>query len=165
MPTIMETEDSLEIREVMTAGRRGFFFLLALFPLLAPYELLLHPGWTSYFNFMFILALMISFGALFLSGFFVFAAVAGLSTPLRFDAKAHTLTYIHAAPIVPYHRELISFDVIDSIDVETHDWSNGEPSYNVHVRLRNGRSYQSANFWERERAIQAVEKIRSLLWT
>jgi hypothetical protein len=165
MPTITETEDSLEIREVMTAGRRCFFFLLALFPLLAPYELLLRPGWSSYFNFMFILALLISLGALFLSGFFVFAAVAGLSTLFRFDAKAGTLTYIHVAPIVPYRRDLIPVGVIDRIDVETHDWSDGEPSYTVHVRLRDGRSYQSASFWEQEGAIQAVQKIESFLQT
>jgi hypothetical protein len=161
--SIIESDGILEIRETMSVGSRALYFVLALFPLLAPYQLILRPGWTSFFNFMFILALTISLGALFLSGFFAFTAVAGLSTRLRFDPRGQWFTYIREAPIVPFKRTRIAFDQIRGVEVEKHDWSDGAPTYSVRVQIQDGRSYKSGSFWNKQEAHQIMEKVEVLL--
>ena len=163
MPRIIESDGILEIRETMGVGKRAFYIVLALFPLLAPYQLILRPGWTSFFNFMFILALVISLGALFLSGFLVFTAIAGLSTRLRFDPHERLFTYTQEAPIVPFARTQIAFDQIHGVEVEEHDWSDGAPTYSVRVQIRDGRIYKSGSFWEKQEADQLVIKVEALL--
>ena len=164
MPTVTEHGKTLEIREDMPTGKRGLFLLLACFPLLAPYQLLLRPHWESYINIFFLLSLAISLGALFLSGFLVFAAFAGLSTLLRFDRSTRLFTYLHRAPIVPLRRELIAFDAIEKVEVETHDWSDGAPTYSLRVHLKDGRSFKSGSFWELEQAVDVCEKASNAIW-
>ena len=163
MPTVTQLENSLEIREDMTLGRRGFFLLLALFPLLAPYELLLRPGWRSIFHPVFFLSLLISIGAVFLSGFLAFAAFAGLSTLLRFEQTSRIFTYMHQAPIVALRRERIAFDAIDFVEIEKYDWSDGEPTYSLRVLLKDGRSYKSASFETLEQAQEAHHQATRIL--
>jgi hypothetical protein len=163
MPTVTEREKNLEIREHMAWGRRAFFLLLGLFPLIAPYELLLQPDWTSFANFFFLISLAISLGAIFLSGFLFFIAFAGLSTLLSFDATARTFTYIHYAPIVPIRRELIAFDTIKNVKVEKHDWTDGAPTYSLRVHLDDERTYKSASFSTQNEARSTLEKIEDLL--
>ncbi len=158
-----EGDGSVELRERMLPGKRVLFILLALFPLLAPYELLIRPGWTSYLNFIFILSLVISLGALFLSGFLIFAAVAGLSTQLRFSASERTLTYLREAPIVPLRRELIAFDSISRVEVEKHDWSDGDPTYSLRVTLEDGRTFKSGSVWNQTEINHASQRIEGLL--
>jgi len=84
----------------MRTGTRVLFAVLALFPLLAPYELIVKVEWESYLHPFFLLAAFISVGATALSAFLVFAAVAGLSSQMVFDARAATFTYSAQAPIV-----------------------------------------------------------------
>jgi hypothetical protein len=163
MPNIIESDGILEIRETMGVGKRALYLVLALFPLLAPYQLILRPGWTSFFNFMFILALAISLGALFVSGFFVFTALAGFSTRLRFDPHERLFTYTQEAPIVPLERTRIGFDQIHAVEVEEHDWSDGAPTYSVRIQIQDGRSYKSGSFWKKPEAEQVVEKVETLL--
>ena len=153
MSTVTEREKNLEIRELMAWGRRAFFLLLGLFPLIAPYELLLQPDWTSFANFFFLISLAISLGAIFLSGFLFFIAFA----------TARTFTYIHYAPIVPIRRELIAFDTIKNVKVEKHDWTDGAPTYSLRVHLDDERTYKSASFSTQNEARSTLEKIEDLL--
>jgi hypothetical protein len=163
MPSIRESDGILEIREEMNLGKRVFFLLLALFPLLAPYQLILRTGWTSFFNFIFLLALVISLGAIFLSGFFVFTAVAGLSTLLRFDTHQRVFTYTQAAPIVPLTRKRLPFDQINRLEVEEHDWSDGSPTFSLRVHTKDESSFKSGSFWNKQEAHRLADKVEKLL--
>ncbi len=163
MPDVTEENGKLTITEHMPWGRRFLFLLLGLFPLIAPYELLLRPGWRSINNFFFLVALAISLGAVFLSGFLVFAAFAGLSTQLTFDVISRTFTYKHQAPIVPFRRDLIAWEHIDHIDLEKHDWSDGEPSYSLILRLDDGRSFKSGSFPTLPQAEAVRERVEHML--
>jgi hypothetical protein len=163
MPKVIERGSTLEIQEHMPWGRRLLFLLLGLFPLIAPYELLVRPDWTSFVHFFFLISLVISLGAIFLSGLLIFIAFAGLSTLLRFDSNARTFTYIHYAPVVPFRRELIAFDTINRVEVEKHDWTDGEPTYSLRVHLEDDRTYKSASFYREDEARSALEKIESIL--
>jgi hypothetical protein len=161
MPVVNEAEGILEIQEHMTWSMRGFFILIGCFPLIAPYQLLIQTKWISYINFLFLLSLLISLGAIVLSGFLFFAAFAGLSTSLTFNRHSQTFTYIRYAPIVPYRRELIAFDSINSIELDKHDWSDGPPSYSLKINLYDGRHFKSSSF----DSLDLAEDTRSKAYT
>jgi hypothetical protein len=163
MPVVNEDDGILEIQEHMTWGRRGFFFLLGCFPLIAPYQLLIQTKWISHFNFLFLLSLLISLGAIALSGFLFFAAFAGLSTSLIFNRHTQVFTYIRYAPIVPYRRESIAFDAINSIEIDKHDWSDGPPSYSIKVNLHDGRTFKSSSFDSLDLAEDSRNKAQTLV--
>ena len=85
MPDTIETEGVLEIRDRVSLRTRVIFALLSLFPLLAPYELLILPKWEHRLHPFFLLCAFISIGAMTLSGLLVWAAIAGLNSRMRFD--------------------------------------------------------------------------------
>lgn len=163
MKMLVDQDGVIELREIMTPGRRLVFLLLSFFPLLAPYQLILRPHWDSYFNFFFILSLAISLGALSLTAFLIYAAIAGLSSSLRFDPAARVLTYTRQAPIVPLRREQISFHLIDKVEVEEHDWSDGGSTFSIKVSLEGGRSFKSGSVWHRAEAEEAYQRVKELL--
>ena len=71
-PELVEREDRLEIRSPMRVGMRILLAALGLFPLLAPYELLIEIDWEHFMNPFFFLAALISAGAMALSAFLFF---------------------------------------------------------------------------------------------
>ena len=83
---VTDSAGRLDIVSPMARGTRLLFALLALFPLLAPYELIWRVRWTDYMSPFFLIAAIISAGAVTLSALLVFAAVAGLSSLMTFNA-------------------------------------------------------------------------------
>jgi hypothetical protein len=143
----------LEITSPLPRGKRLLFGLLALFPLLAPYELILRVQWASYLNPFFFIAAFISAGAIALSLFLVFAAVAGLSSRMTMDAADSTFTYSHAAPVVRQYSQVFPLSSLESIQVRTHDWSDGAPSYSLMVKMTDGATFNSGSSW----SLQEIE--------
>lgn len=163
MYTVIEGENFIEIRSSMPAGRRLVFFLLALFPLLAPYELLIRPDWQSIWHLFFVLAAVVSLGALVVSALLMWAALAGLNTMMRFDRADATVTYSISAPVVRRRTHRFPIDSITEVRVEEHDWSDGAPSYSLQVQLTDGRKFKTASTWSRERAEGTVQRVSDLV--
>ncbi len=148
-PELCEKDERLEVRSPMRPGMRVLLAILALFPLLAPYELIVKVEWESYLHPFFLLAAFISLGAIALSAFFLFAAVAGLSSHMVFDAGAGTFVYSSHAPIVrPSPREY-PLRAIDGIEVRERDWSDGAPTYHLGVVMTDGAVFESGSSWSR----------------
>jgi len=137
---VVETADALEVTSPMPAGRRVLFGLLALVPLLAPYELLLKPGWETIFHPLFGFAAIISLGAMLVSAFLVWAAIAGLVTRASFDLRRRTLTTAFWAPVVPLTMHTYSLNDLRAVRLETTESSEGPPSYSLQVETLDGRS-------------------------
>jgi hypothetical protein len=136
---IRQTDDRLLLESPMPIGRRVLFLLLALFPLIAPYELILRPCWQGYLNFFFLLSSAVSIGALALSAFLVWAGIAGLGTRMRFDRSRRTFSFEQEAPERKRRTEEFLLDSIADLKLETHDGSDGAPSYSLELVLRDGR--------------------------
>jgi hypothetical protein len=150
MIKIAESANRLDILSPMTRGYRLLFVFLALIPLLAPYELILRVQWTDYLNPFFLFAAVISAGAVALSGFFIFAAVAGLSSRMTFDAAASTFTYTEHAPVIPRRTRVFPLNSIESVDVHIHEWSDSGPSFSLMIRMSDGATFHSASSWSRK---------------
>jgi hypothetical protein len=142
MLRVVESQDRLEIVSPMPLLKRLLFLLLALVPLLAPYELLVAPGWESILNPFFGFAALISFGALAVSGFLAWAAIAGIEPTARFDRQRRTLTTVARAPVMPLQARTYSLDDLRAIEVETTEWSDGGPSYSLKIDTADGRAFK-----------------------
>jgi hypothetical protein len=163
MINIIETNETIEIQDLMPTGRRVLFAVLALFPLIAPYELIIRINWQTYLHFFFLLALVISLGAMALSAFLVFAAVAGLSSKLKFDRVRRTISYASGAPIVPWRTEEYPLEALQELKNEKTDWSDSSPSFRLVAVLRDGKVLKSASSWE-GREIEGIrERIAAFL--
>jgi hypothetical protein len=156
MPELVEHANHIEIRSPIRRGLRLVFALVALFPLLAPYELLARIDWQYYLHPFFFLALVISAGAVALSGFLVFAAVAGLSSRMVFDAKRMTFTYSSEAPLVRRASSVYPMSALQRIDVESFEWSDSAPTHHLRIFTSDGKKFESASSWSRNE----IEDIR-----
>jgi hypothetical protein len=163
MSTIIETDQTLELRHPMRPLMRVLLLLLSLFPLLAPYQLIYLPDWQSYWNVYFLFVAMISLGAMAVSAFFVWAAIAGLSTELRFDKKSDTFTYIQQAPVVRPQRTDYPLASIKSVELEKTEWTDGGPSYHVSIEMIGGRKFTSGSSWTRAETEQERDRVMVFL--
>jgi len=145
MIQVSESEERLEVCSPMPVGRRVFFGLLALIPLLAPYELMWRVQWNDYRHPAFLVAAIISAGAVALSVFLLFAAVAGLSSRMTLDAARVTFTYSTGAPVVPRRTRVLPLSALESVHVRTHEWSDGAPSYSLMVKMSDGATFESGS--------------------
>lgn len=132
----VEEDGILEIHSITPVGQRMLFILLALFPLIAPYELIIQPRWESILNFFFLFAALISLGAISISALLVWAAIAGLNFRIAFDRQTRLFTYTFSAPVLPRRVSQHSFDSIEQFRIDKQDWSEGRPSYTLHIVLK-----------------------------
>jgi hypothetical protein len=147
---LLETANRLEIVSPMPVGRRVLFAFLSLIPLLAPYELIIRIRWNGYLHPFFLLAALICAGALTLTAFLLFAALAGLASQMVFDKTRRTFTYTVAAPVVRRRTREYPIRSIEGLEIVTHDWSDSAPSYSLKVLMVEGQGFNSASSWSRE---------------
>jgi hypothetical protein len=160
---VNEDHHLLEISDHMPRGRRLLFLLLALIPLLAPYELIIRPNWDSFFNVFFLFALMISAGAIAVSAFLAWAAIAGLNSRMRFDKPLKSFTYWVEAPIIPVRKHEFPIEAIHQLDIEVHEWSEGQPSFSFKLTMQNGEVFTTASSWSRNEIETIKNRVASFL--
>jgi hypothetical protein len=163
MINIIETSETIEIQDLMPTGRRVLFAILALFPLIAPYELIIRINWQTYFHYFFLLALIISLGAMALSAFLAFAAVAGLSSKLKIDRVRRTISYASGAPIVPWRTDEYPLKALKELKNEKTDWSDSSPSYTLVVYLNDEKTLRSASSFSSDEVEAILQKIQAFL--
>ena len=153
---VVQTPDRLSVYSPLPAGNRILFLLLSLFPLLAPYELMFRIRWTNYWHFFFLFAAAISAGAVFLSAFLVWAAVAGMNTEMVFDRRRGIFSFAAQAPVLRRSVQEYPLASVREITVETHEWSDGAPSFSLKAVLADGKTYSLGSCWSRAE----VESVR-----
>ena len=156
-PELIERANRLEIRSPMRTGMRVVLAVLALFPLLAPYELLIRVEWQQYMHPAFFFVASISAGAMALSAFLLFAAIAGLSSQMVFDKGAETFTYSAKAPAIRRIGQTHPLSEVRGVEVVVRDWSDGAPTYHLRVSVADGAVFESGSSWSREE----IESIRA----
>lgn len=158
-----ETDGVIDLVSPMPVGRRIMFGLLALIPLLAPYELLLRPQWDDWRHPAFFFVLAIALGAMAVSAFLVFAALAGLEQRMRFDASARLFTYWRRAPVLPARSESWGFASIERVVTAVHTCSDGPDSYSVRVVVEDGRELTTGSTDSRADVDRYVARLNDLL--
>lgn len=155
---IQKTAERLDVSMPMPVGTRVLFLLLSLFPMLAPYELIFRIGWNDYLNPFFLLAAIISAGAMAVSAFLIWAAIAGLNTGMTFDRRLGIFRYTAQAPILRRRVQEYPLRLVRELTLETHAWSDGSPTYSLKVVLADGNAISLSACWSRSE----VEAARDL---
>jgi hypothetical protein len=163
MFTLTKTSDQLVIQQRMHWLFRAFLLALALFPLLAPYELLIKIKWQDIFNLPFLFVALICAGALVVSAFLVWAGIAGLNTELRFDRTRGSFTHSISAPVLSMRTQRYPLSAIHNVDIQIHEWSEGEPSYALRITLHDGKTIATGSVNSRTEIEQAVEQVQAFL--
>jgi hypothetical protein len=156
---VAESPDRLEISSPMRVGLRIALAAMGAVPLLAPYELLVRVDWRDVASPAFAFAALVSLGAVAVSALFVVAAVAGTSSSIVVDRRAGTISFASQAPITP--RSMRTFPVGDvaAVELGVHEWSDGGPSYHVHVAMADGRTIRTGPSPSRDE----IEAVRARL--
>ncbi len=163
MAAIIESRGMLEIQDPMSRGKRVIFLLIGFFPLLAPYQLIIRPNWESYFNPVFLFVAIISLGALAVSGFFAWAAIAGIDSRMIFDREQGLFIFQASAPVVPLKVDEYPLGSITRLSIETHEWSEGSPSYTFKVEMDDGHRFTIGTSWSRLPVEELKGKVESYL--
>ena len=101
-----------------------------------------------------------------MSGLFLFAALAGLSSQMTFNALRSTFTYSERAPIIPQRTQVLLLSSIESIHIRTQEWSGGVPSYSLRITMCNGAVFDSGSPGSRQEIEQAKVQVKAFLnWT
>jgi hypothetical protein len=162
MEQIVQTDDHIEFSERMSAGLRVFLFIVGLFPWLAPYELLIKPGWSGFSIFTLFL-LVISLGAVAVSLAFIGGAIFGLNQTLTFDRSSRSITHAYESTLVPLRVKKYSFAQLKDIEIAEHDWDSGPSTYGLKFTFSDGHHTEPGSLSSREEARQWQERIEGWL--
>jgi len=135
--------------------------MLGLVPLIAPYELLVTPAWTASRHPAFVFALLVSLGAMCVSGLLWYAAFAGLEERMVIDVRASRLAWTARAPLVAVRSVILPFDAIRCVDVVRHEWSEGADTFSIRIVSTDGRRIESGTDVSRERVEVYAQWIRT----
>lgn len=159
MTHLTQTEDNIEITETMSTGIRIFLFLLGLLPWLAPYELLIKPGWTG-FHISTLVFLVISLGAIGVSLGFIGAAVFGMNQTATFDLTARIIAHRYETVINALQTKRYSFNDIAKSEAHEHNWDSGPRTYSLEIHFKDKHKILIGNFASRKEAEAVLEQIR-----
>jgi len=140
---------------------RPLLFLLGIFPLYAPYDLLIRPTWPNRFSMALLFVVVISAGAVVVSLLFWAAAIFGLNQYARFDARAGVFTYGYETGATKYRERTVPFANIENVSLATHSWTDGPPSYSVAVKIPSERveSLPAPSKEQAERCVSAIKEM------
>jgi hypothetical protein len=145
-PEVFESEECFVIQTRVGMGTRVFIGLLGLVPLIAPYDFLVKARWNSYFNFPFLLVLIVSIGAVFMSAMFVYAAAFSMSIKVTLDQRTQVFRHSSEAPTIRNKTEEHPLSHIQRLEVRETNWSDGPPSYNLQFVMEGNKVYEVGPF-------------------
>lgn len=147
----------------MSPAFRLVLALIGLFPLVAPYELLIKPGWRDWLNPFFLFFLAISLGAMAVSVGFILAGLAGLSQRICFDIPARMLIYESDSVLIRFRQVRYRFADVEQIEIIEHDWSEGPTTYNLQVKLKPGAKIEFGDWGLRVEAERYQHILRQVI--
>ena len=152
MDKITQSSQTLVFDKRVHPAIRFGIFLVSLFPLLAPYELLFKIRWEGFFNPSFFISLVFSMIMLAASAFVMFIALFAQNQHVCFDGDRSTLTYGWSDAVRAYRETDYRFEEISEPELETHTWSDSPNSYDLLVKIRSGIKISFGDFESKEKA-------------
>ncbi len=163
MPKVKESNEEISIIEKMPNGLRIFLSIGGLIPIiLAPYELLIRPGWNGLSLYL-IFPIFISLGAILVGCLIIATGLFGLNQTLIFAAKSRTIYYSYDSTLIPLRLKSYKFSDIDKILINPHDWSDGPSTYSLQLIFINGQKIETGNFKTKNEAGLLLNKVAILV--
>jgi hypothetical protein len=153
----------IEFSDRMPPLVRVLIFVFGLIPLYAPYDLLLPLSRWNSFSIFLVGAVAISLGATVLSLLFMAAAVFGINSTVRFDGASRIVTYSWETAVTGLRVRQHSFEEIEHLALETHEWTDGPATHRIVADLKAGPSFEFGKFDVRAEAERYLEKLRKMI--
>jgi hypothetical protein len=141
----------------MGPAARLFLFAAGLVPLLAPYELIIRPDWTTFASPAFIFALVISAGAISVSVLMLGAAIAGIDDEVRFEPAGREVIHRSRSPVARMRERRYPFDSVASLETEAVQWDSRADTFRLRLVTRDGQTIRFGAFGRRDSA----ERVRA----
>jgi hypothetical protein len=162
MDLIHESSSQLEFSSDLSWAARALVLIGGVLPLLAPYELLIRPSWRGDVTSIWWLVLLISAGAVGVSLLAIYFALFGLAQRIRFDSYRRVVTYGFKAAVLRYREKRYPFSAIETLEVRTHEWTDGPATHNLVLKLKGAREIEFGRFTdqaEAERYFSALDRM------
>jgi hypothetical protein len=163
MDKITESGQTLVFDKRVHSAIRFGIFLVSLFPLLAPYELLFKIRWESFFNPSFFISLVFSIVMVAASAFVMFIALFAQNQHVCFNGERSTLTFGWSDAVRTYRETDYRFEEISEPELETQSWSDGPNSYDLLVTTRSGLKISFGDFKSKEKAQEYQEILAEII--
>ena len=131
---------------------------------MAPYELMVRVRWTDYRHPLFVGAAIVAAGSLAVSLILPFAAVAGVSSRMTFDAAHSTFTYSERAVWIRPRTRVFPLSAVQRVSMDRHDWSDGGPTFSLVITMSDGATFRSASSFSVEDVEQGRAEVERLLY-
>jgi hypothetical protein len=118
--------------------------------------------WNS-FSIFFVGAVGISLCATVLSLLFMAAALFGINSTVRFDGASRVVTYSWQTAVTGLRVRQHSFEEIEHLGIETHEWTDGPATHRLVADLKAGRSFEFGMFDARAEAERYLEKLKKMI--
>jgi hypothetical protein len=161
MAVTIHEDGQIQFTEQMSTGLRTFLFIVGLLPWMAPYELLIKPGWSG-FNLSTIFFLLISLGAIAVSLAFI-GAIFGLNQTLTIDPNSRIIIHSYESTMSPLRVRKYNFDELKRIEIMTHDWDSGPATYGLKFTFKDEHHAEPGNFNSKIEAVKIKEEIEQFI--
>lgn len=163
MTKVQENKSELAFTEKMPNGLRIFLSILGLTAIIfAPYSFLVRPQWNGVGLFL-VFPILFSVGAILLGGFFLAAGLFGLNQVLLVSGGSRAIHYSYESTLIPLRKKIFRFSDLISLEVNTHDWTDGPSTYSLQFFFANGQKIEIGSFTTKEEAEQYRLKIEKLI--
>ncbi len=163
MNHLKQSPEQMVFSTTMSAKARIGFGIAALFPLLAPYNLLIRHSWSGTPTLAFLIAAVVSIGAIIVSVLLLLVAIFGINRRVEFDTTAKTI-HVAESHLLQSRRD-VYFPFYDIVQLELvcHDWSDGPSTYDLRLISQNGKSFAFGDFSSRVEAETTASTLRAIM--
>lgn len=136
---------------------------VGLFPLLAPYELLVQQKWDGFDWFM-LFPIVISAGALLISAMFIGGGIFGKDHELKVSLKSRYIVLKSKSPVSSLEETHYFPSDISLLALYVREWDASPDTYSLKFAFTDGRKITVGDWKERENAESALEQVQTTLW-
>jgi len=162
MTQVREADQWLCFTERLPPWLRSLAFLAGFLPLLAPYELLIRPGWQA-FSPLIVVPVIISLGAVAVGLVFILVGLLGLNQTLCFDTASEIVVHTYETAITPLRERRYGFGEVLGIDIKIHDWESRPATYGLRFTFIDGRTVKVGDFAQKDEAERYLSQIEGWL--
>jgi len=143
---IDDSTGAIDFRSTISPAMRIVLLAGAAVPLIAPYELLYEPRWTSALSIFGLFAILISVGAVFVSLLLASAALFGLNENITLDSRRGVVRYACKRAILRARCREFPMSRIKSVALVSHYWEDTAPTYDLVISIIDHRDVQAGPF-------------------
>lgn len=151
------------VSTTMSAKARLGFGLVAILPLLAPYNLLVKPDWAGTSGLALLFTVVVSLGAVAVSVLLILVAIFGINRRVEFNQTTKTV-HVSESHLMQSKREFdYPFAEITELELVCHDWSDGPSTYDIRLTPSAGKPFAFGDFSSHASAENALASLRTIV--